>query len=80
MLLPIATAIDITPVQFGIFMLVLLATGFLTPPVGVNLFVGASVGNVSFSKLSTQCLPFCGVMILVGLAIGFFPKMVTFLL
>ena len=80
MLLPIATAIDITPVQFGIFMLVLLATGFLTPPVGVNLFVGASVGNVSFSKLSAQCLPFCGVMILVGLAIGFFPKMVTFLL
>ena len=64
----------IDPVHFGIIMIVSVATGFLTPPVGVNLFVGAGIGNVSIERLSIAVLPFLGA-ILVGLAlIAIFPS------
>ena len=55
-------------------MIVSVATGFLTPPVGVTLFVGAGIGNVSIERLSIAVLPFLGA-ILVGLAlIAIFPS------
>ena len=41
-LLPIVTAINMDPVQFGVIMVVNLAIGFVTPPIGVNLFVASS--------------------------------------
>ncbi len=80
MLMPVVSAIGMHPVHFGLFMLVMLATGFLTPPVGLNLFVGASIANVSLSRLAVQCLPFCMAMILVGLVIAFVPALTTFML
>ena len=42
-LLPIVTAINMDPVQFGVIVVVNLAIGFVTPPIGVNLFVASSL-------------------------------------
>ena len=44
-LLPIALSIGMNPIHFGVIMVVNLAIGFITPPLGINLFVAARVGR-----------------------------------
>lgn len=51
-LLPIALELGVDPVHFGIIMVVNLAIGFVTPPLGANLFMASQVGQVSLEKLS----------------------------
>lgn len=80
MLMPLLDLIHINQIQFGLFMLVILATGFLTPPVGMNLFVAASLANLSLMDIAYHCLPFCFAMVLVGIAIAFIPQLTLFLL
>lgn len=75
LLLPVMQHIGMNPIHFGIVMIVCASMGFLTPPVGVNLFVGCSIGNISIEKLSIAVLPFLFTMILALLAIVFFPPM-----
>nr|WP_235794760.1 TRAP transporter large permease [Virgibacillus sp. NKC19-16] len=50
-LLPMATALGIDPVHFGIIMVFNLAIGFITPPVGVNLFVAASTAKLKIEEV-----------------------------
>lgn len=45
-LLPIVTAIGMNPIHFGVMMVVNLAIGFVTPPIGVNLFVASSLTDI----------------------------------
>ena len=45
-LLPIVTAVGMNPIHFGIMMVVNLAIGFVTPPIGVNLFVASSLTDI----------------------------------
>ncbi|PIC76106.1 C4-dicarboxylate ABC transporter permease [Sporosarcina sp. P19] len=72
-LLPIATLVGFDPVHFGIIMIVSLAIGFITPPVGVNLFVGSSISGVSMESLSKAIVPFIISMIFILLVISFIP-------
>ncbi len=51
-LLPIAAQFGVDPIHFGIVMVVNLAIGFITPPLGINLFVASRVGR---SDLETVC-------------------------
>ena len=51
-LLPIAMQFGVDPIHFGIVMVVNLAIGFITPPLGINLFVASRVGR---SDLETVC-------------------------
>lgn len=51
-LLPVALSLGLSAVHFGIIMVVNLAIGFITPPLGINLFVAARVGN---TKLEVVC-------------------------
>ena len=57
-LLPVVVAVGIDPVHFGIVMILNLAIGMVTPPVGVNLFVGARVAGTSLEKASVGSIPF----------------------
>lgn len=50
-LLPSAQQYGIDIVHFGVIMVVVLCLGLVTPPVGVNLFVASSVGNVPLRKM-----------------------------
>ncbi len=61
--LPLITSLGMSPVHFGIIMLLNLGIGLLTPPVGVTLFVGSSIGNVSIEKLFKSTVPFYIAMI-----------------
>ncbi|WP_235872296.1 TRAP transporter large permease [Siminovitchia acidinfaciens] len=50
-LLPMALAIGVDPIHFGLIMIFNLAIGFVTPPVGVNLFVAASTAKVKIEEV-----------------------------
>ncbi len=65
---PIVKSIGVDPIHFGIIMIVSAAMGFLTPPVGVNLFVGCGISKISIERLSIAVLPYLFTM-LIALAI-----------
>ncbi len=74
LLLPVVKVLGVDPIHFGIVMIVCSSMGFLTPPVGVNLFVGCSIANISIEKLSVAVMPFLFTMVLALLALTFIPQ------
>ncbi len=79
LLLPIAVNMGYDPIHFGIIMVVNLAIGFITPPLGVNLFVGSGISGISIEKLSKAVLPFFVAMIITLLFITFIPQLSLYL-
>ena len=72
-LLPIVENIGVNPVHFGIIMVVNLAVGFVTPPIGVNLFVASSLSDVPVMKIAKQAMPMIGYFLAALLLITFIP-------
>lgn len=72
-LLPVVVAVGIDPVHFGIVMILNLAIGMVTPPVGINLFVGARVGGTSLEKASGGAIPFILAMFAVLALVTYVP-------
>jgi C4-dicarboxylate transporter, DctM subunit len=79
LLLPIAVNLGYDPIHFGIIMVVNLAIGFITPPLGVNLFVGSGISGISIEKLSKAVLPFFVAMIITLVFITFIPQLSLYL-
>ena len=79
LLLPIVVALGIDPIVFGIIMVISCEVGFLTPPVGANLFVAARITNLGIDKISVAVLPFLLAYIGVLVFVALFPEVVTFL-
>ncbi|WP_018924887.1 TRAP transporter large permease [Salsuginibacillus kocurii] len=78
-LLPIAVEFGIDPVHFGIIMVVNLAMGMFTPPVGLNLFVASQIADVSIARLTKAVIPFVIIVIINLLVISFVPEISTYL-
>ncbi|PKM58224.1 MAG: hypothetical protein CVU98_02045 [Firmicutes bacterium HGW-Firmicutes-3] len=78
-LLPVVTSLGMDPVQFGVVLILALAIGLCTPPVGSALFVGCAIGKVSIEKMTKSLLPFYGVMVAVLILITFVPSIVMFI-
>ncbi|NQD66443.1 TRAP transporter large permease [Bacillus haikouensis] len=78
-LLPIVTAVGVDPIHFGVILVANLAIGFITPPLGVNLFVASSVGGVRFEKIAWAIVPFLISMFICLLVITFFPPLTLWL-
>lgn len=72
-LAPMAAAYGFHPVHFGIIFIVNLEIGYLTPPIGLNLFVASSVFKKPLEKVIAACLPFIGLMIGCLALITWFP-------
>lgn len=72
-LLPIMMQLGVDPVHFGIVMIVALAIGFVTPPLGANLFMAAQVGQVPFDKIARRIFPWVCAMVVALLIIAFIP-------
>lgn len=79
-LLPIATAIGMNPIHFGIMMVVNLAIGFVTPPIGVNLFVASSLTDIPVMKIAKKAMPLIICFLIALLLITFIPKISLVLL
>ncbi len=80
-LLPIVTAdpINMSPVHFGIVLLMNLGLGLTTPPVGTALFVGCAIGNIRIEQASRAMLTLWPVMLVVLLLVTYFPWFVNVL-
>ena len=72
-LLPVALAVGVDPILFGVILTVNLAIGFCTPPLGVNLFVASGISGVSIERITQAILPFFAVMIIILLIVTFVP-------
>ena len=79
LLLPIVMALGIDPIVFGIIMVISCEVGFLTPPVGANLFVAARITNLGIDKISIAVLPFLLAYIGVLIFVSLFPDLITWL-
>ena len=79
LMLPIVVGLDVDPIVFGILMVISCEIGFLTPPVGVNLFVAARITNLGVDRISIAVIPFLFAYVLVLVIISAFPNIVTFL-
>jgi tripartite ATP-independent transporter DctM subunit len=80
MLLPLAQEIGMDEVHFCIFMISALGIGFITPPMGLNLFVVSGVTQVPVVSISRYAIPFVLTMILVVILLGYIPQFSLWLL
>ena len=79
-LLPIVTAIGMDPIHFGVMMVVNLAIGFVTPPIGVNLFVASSLSDIPIMQIAGKAMPMIGYFLVALLIITFIPAVSLILL
>lgn len=76
---PLVTSLGIDPVVFGIFTVMTCEIGFLTPPIGVNLFVAARISKISIEEISVGVLPLLIPYIAMILLLVFSSGWVTYL-
>jgi C4-dicarboxylate transporter DctM subunit len=79
-LTPMAVHYGINPIHFGIIMIVNLEIGYLTPPIGINLFVASGIFKEPLTDVIKSVLPFLLVMILGLVIISAVPAISLFLL
>ncbi|MCJ7835096.1 TRAP transporter large permease [Cuneatibacter sp. NSJ-177] len=79
-MLPLVQAVGVDPVHFGIIMVVNLAIGFVTPPVGVNLYVAQSLSGVPVITLAKKALPYIVMFFIALMLITYIPAISLMLL
>lgn len=79
LLAPIAIGFGIDPIHFGLIMIVNLAVGMCTPPLGVNLFVACQIADIRVDEIIPAVMPFLLILILDILIISYVPAIVTWL-
>ena len=80
LLLPLALEIGMDEIHFCIFMITALGIGFITPPLGLNLFVVSGVTHVPVVSISRYAIPFVLMMIVVVIILGYIPGITLWLL
>jgi len=78
-LLPVAQAIGVDPIHFGLIMVTNLAIGFITPPLGINLFVASRIADSPMEVILKGIVPFILTMLGCLMLITFIPQIVMFL-
>jgi tripartite ATP-independent transporter DctM subunit len=78
-LVPMVIKLGIDPVHFGILMILNLMIGLMTPPVGLVLYVLASIAKVPVMKIAKLIMPYILVLFVVLLVVTFVPNLVMFL-
>lgn len=78
-LLPVVTKLGIDPIHFGIIFVVTNEVAFLTPPLGVNLFVASKMADVSLERLAVHVLPHIAAITVCILILAYFPIFSTWL-
>ncbi len=79
-LLPLLQTYGIDLTHFGVLMIVNLAIGLLTPPLGVNLFVAKSLADIQFGQLVKSVIPFILIMLLNLALLIIFPQITSILI
>ncbi|MFD0958171.1 TRAP transporter large permease [Paenibacillus chungangensis] len=79
LLVPVAVTLGIDPIHFGIIMIVNLAIGMCTPPLGVNLFISAQLAKINLLQITRGMVPFYILLLVTLLLITFVPQLTMFL-
>ena len=79
MLIPLAQKFGIDMVHLGLIMVINLAFGLTTPPVGTALFVALKVGNISMEKIIPPLIPLLACMCVVLLFVTYVPEVYQWL-
>jgi C4-dicarboxylate transporter DctM subunit len=79
-LVPVAQSLGVNLTQFGLLMVINLAIGLLTPPVGTALYVASNISKISLARLSVAILPFIGVMLAVLMMVTYIPQLTTWVI
>ncbi len=72
-LFPVVTALGIDPIHFGLIVCLNLCIGFVTPPVGVVLYVTSNITKVDVPEIVKSALPFLAALIVVLIIVTFVP-------
>ena len=75
LIVPIATAYEVNPIHLGIIFLTNLEIGYLTPPVGLNLFISSFRFSKSVATVVKSTLPFIGLLLLALIVITYIPQL-----
>lgn len=70
---PVALELGIDPIHLGVVMIVNLAIGLFTPPVGVNLYVACGIGKISLEDISKGIVPCLIAELVVLLLVTYIP-------
>jgi len=73
-LLPLVVQLGVDPIHFGILLVITSEIGFLTPPLGVNLFVAMGIANVTLEQISKAVWPYIVVLTLVTVLLTAVPQ------
>ena len=73
--LPVAKAIGIDPVHFGVILILKGGLGLITPPIGSVLFVGTAIGKISIGDTLRTIWPFYLAVLAVLLTVAFVPEL-----
>ena len=76
---PLATAIGMDAVHFGLVFCILTIIGYITPPVGVVLFVTSNASGIPFNKLCKTIWPFAIGAFIVIVALAYLPDLVLWI-
>ena len=80
LLAPVAQKIGMDPIHFSVFMITSLGLGFITPPMGLNLFVMSGLTGVPIVAIARRALPFVAAIVIVSIVVGFVPALSLVLL
>ena len=75
LMLPLAKEIGMDPIHFCIFMVTALGVGFITPPLGLNLFVLSGLTGEPVLSIARRAVPFVVAMLVVVLLLAFIPQL-----
>ena len=78
-LFPALMAVGFDPIWLGIYIVLMMALGAITPPIGMVVFIVSGISGVSVPKLFKSCMPFIVADLIVILLICIFPAIATWL-
>jgi C4-dicarboxylate transporter DctM subunit len=78
-LFPVAMALGIDPIHFGIMIVVNMEIGMITPPVGLNLYVASGISRLGMTETTIACFPWLLTMLLFLLIITYWPPLTLWL-
>ncbi|WP_295390236.1 TRAP transporter large permease [uncultured Thiodictyon sp.] len=74
-LFPVAMALGIDPIHFGVMITVNMEVGMITPPVGLNLYVASGIARMGLTETSIACFPWLLTMLVFLMMITYWPAL-----
>lgn len=79
LIFPVANALGVDPIHLGAVIVLNVAIGMVSPPFGLNIFIGMTTFKVPYSEVAKSVLPFIGVALVALALVTYVPELVTWL-